>query len=79
MKLFTLYDSKAEAFEPIISIPSTGEALRAIEEAVKLPDHKFCKYKNDYTLFEVGAFNPQSGEIAIYSEKKLLLNLGSIQ
>jgi len=77
MKLFTIYDSKCEAYEPPISIKSTGEALRAVEIAVKEPDHRFCKYKADLTLYELGEFNEQTGLLHLYETKKHIMNLSS--
>lgn len=79
MKLFTIYDTQCETYDPIITINSTGEAIRGIEIAVKTPDHRLCTYKNYFTLYEVGIFDQQTGKIEIYPEKKHLLNLSEIQ
>lgn len=57
MKIFTIYDSKAEAFISPFYERSTGLAIRAFEDACNTPEHQFNKYPEDYTLFELGEFN----------------------
>ena len=56
-KCFAVYDCKVEAyFEPFF-FKTSGEAIRAIGEAVNKPEHNFCKYAADFTLFELGSWN----------------------
>ncbi len=73
-KRFTVYDSKAEAWlDPFYAL-ATGAAIRMFETASNQPDHDFNKYAADYTLFEIGTFDPQTGEETILPAK---LNLGN--
>lgn len=55
-KVFSVYDSKVEAYLPPVFNTSRGAMLRAVEEAVNNKDHQFSKYAADYTLFELGTF-----------------------
>lgn len=72
-KIFTVYDSKAEAYLPPFYTQATGLALRSFEAAANKPDHDFCKYPADYTLFELGTFDEQT---ANFTFLPAMLNLG---
>ncbi len=73
-KIFTVYDSKAEAHLPPFFSPATGLALRAFETAANTPDHDFNKYPGDYTLFELGFFDEIKCDWAFHEAK---INLGT--
>jgi len=72
MKVFTLYDSAAEAYDPPHFIRSTGEAVRLFSNAVKDPQTKVAKHPDDYTLFEIGEFDELTGQISMYNAHKSL-------
>lgn len=57
LKIFSVYDSKVGAFMTPFFSRTNGEALRAFTEAANSSDHNFCKYAEDYTLFELGAWD----------------------
>lgn len=59
LKIFSVYDSKVGAYLTPFFCRSTGEALRAFEQAAKDSSHNFCKYAEDFTLFEVGSFSDE--------------------
>lgn len=62
-KLFSVYDSKAEAFiQPFFS-PTTGTAIRSFESACNEASHDFNKHAGDYTLFEIGEFDHDSAKL----------------
>lgn len=73
MKLFTIYDSKAGAYlEPIIK-PRTADALRAFEFTCNQERHDFNTWPADYTLFEIGEFDSDTGKIKQHDQH---INLG---
>lgn len=72
--MFTVYDSKSEAYLPPIFHRSRGEALRAFEATANTPDHQFNKYAGDFTFFELGEYNDSTGEITQLPAK---INLGT--
>lgn len=74
-KVFSVYDSKAEAYLPPFMMPTKGMALRAMEECASSPDHQFCKHAADYTLFELGEFDDSKGT---YSQSTNHVNLGCL-
>lgn len=74
LKIFALYDSKAEAYNKPFYQQTTGAALRDFEEACKQPDSMIAKYPADFTLFEIGVFNDEDCEIIMHNAK---INLGN--
>lgn len=66
MKVFGIYDSKAEAYLPPFMMKSKGEALRALGAHVNDPQHNFCKYSEDFTLFELGSWDEVSGKYDLH-------------
>lgn len=78
MKLFTVHDSKAAYhFNPIVH-RNAGEAIRAFETAVENPESQFHKYPADFTLFEIGTFDVDTGGIKTYEDKILLVNASDL-
>ena len=57
LKVFGIYDSKAEAYLQPFFMKSKGEAIRALTALVNDKDHNFGKYSEDFTLFELGSWN----------------------
>lgn len=72
-KIFTVYDSKAEAFLPPFFTTATGLALRMFEDCANNPEHLFGRYPGDYTLFELGTFDSDTGQFEL---SKTMVNLG---
>lgn len=61
MKLYAVRDVKADAFMTPMAIPTEGLALRAFEEACLHPKSDVARYPQDYMLFEIGTYDPNSG------------------
>lgn len=72
--IFSIYDSKAEFYLPLVLFNSKGESLRNFADAVNNPDTMLSKHAADFTLFEVGSFDNTTGEIALLETK---INLGN--
>lgn len=62
-KIFSVYDDKAEAFLPPFFAMTQGVALRTFHQAATDENHQFCKHAADYTLFEIGQFDENTGTI----------------
>lgn len=63
MKIFTVFDAKAEAYLQPFYARTNGEAIRSFAEACSNPEHNFCKYGADFTLFDIGEFDENTGVI----------------
>ena len=74
-KIFNVYDSKAEAWGSPLFFDCRANALRSLGEAVNKisDDNQISKYPSDFTFFEVGEYDRQTGLIQIYETK---INLG---
>ena len=61
-KVFTVYDAKAQAFLTPFFETASGIANRIFMEACQNPEHHFWKYAEDFTLFELGEFDDNTGQ-----------------
>lgn len=61
LRAFAIRDSKAEAFMRPFFAVTRGIALRSIVDVVSDPNHEMYKHAEDYTLYEVGEFDDQTG------------------
>ncbi len=61
LHIFSVYDSKAEAFLPPFFYGTKGQAMRSFGDAVNEEGHQFRKHAADYTLFYVGVFDQDEG------------------
>lgn len=62
-KIFSIYDSKAEAFITPFFAPTAGVAIRSFATAANDEQHNFHQHADDYTLFEIGTFNSDTGDL----------------
>lgn len=72
-KIFTVYDSKAEAYLQPFFAETTGIATRDFEAAANDETHQFAKHAGDYTLFELGTFAEDTGQ---FTNLTTPINLG---
>lgn len=62
-KVFSVYDSKAEAFGTPIFFAAKGQATRAFDDQCNKPDSPMCMHPGDFTLFEIAEFDSSTGQI----------------
>lgn len=60
-KVCSIYDSGVMAYSPLLHFRAKGEATRWWTQQVNDATSPFNKTPGDYTLFEVGEFDDQSG------------------
>ena len=73
MKIFTVRDMKADYYMNPVTYKSTGEALRAFEQACKDKESQFNQFPSDFCLIELGEFDPSLGLITNHEVSKLLV------
>lgn len=61
-KVFSVYDSKSETYSPPMLYTTKGEAIRAFSDQANNKESSLCLHSEDFTLFEVGEWDDQSGE-----------------
>lgn len=66
------YDKKARAFlQPYyVSHPDVG--VRAFSQAVNTPDHQVHKFASDFSLYELGTFDDDSGKFDLLPQPKFV-------
>lgn len=74
VKMFCVYDSKAEAYLQPFFMATKGQALRAFTEVCNDSNHTFFKHASDYTLFEIGEYDDATGGVTSYATKQSLGN-----
>ncbi len=74
LKMFAIYDSKAEAFIQPFFFPKAGLAIRSFASAANNADSDFNKHAGDYTLFEIGSVDQDTGKVTSLDAPK---NLGT--
>lgn len=72
--MYTVYDAAAAAYLPPFYQNTTAQALRAWQSTINDPQSNFSKYSADYTLFQIGEYDDQTGNITMLDAK---INLGT--
>lgn len=62
-QLFAIFDSKVEAYLPPWTAPNAAVAMRTFETAVMREGSDFNNHSEDYSLWHIGNYDPQSGEV----------------
>ena len=63
IRIYAIFDNKAEAYmEPFFAM-TPGLALRAFADNTNNPQSIFNKHPEDFSLFEIGEFDDQKGEV----------------
>ena len=61
----SIYDNAAKAYLPPFVLPKIAMARRVFSDCINSPEHQFNKNPSDYTLFEIGLFDDNTGLIAL--------------
>lgn len=70
---FAMYDSVARVYTPPFYMASPNVAVRAFALAANTPDSKVGQHASDFTLFQLGEFDDETG---IHTPESPHLNLG---
>jgi len=76
MKLFTIFDSKAESHIMLLTNENQDTITREIKQ--RFQGTQIETFAEDYTLFEVAAFDEITGTITPYSAHRSVTNLVSV-
>ena len=63
MKVYSVFDSKALFWAAPFILRTNGEAVRAFASAANDPTHSWGRFPTDFTLFHIGYFDHETGEI----------------
>lgn len=74
LKIFTVYDLKAEAYMQPVFMVATGQMVRSFADTCEDKTHAFNKHPTDYELFEIGTYDDSNASITMHEHK---IHLGS--
>lgn len=72
--IYSVHDVKAEAFLRPFFVPTHGLAMRSFENEVKNPDSPMYQNAEDYTLFQLGEFDDDTGKFETLMAPKSVLS-----
>lgn len=72
--MFAVRDRAARAYLPPFCLPTVEMATREFGHAANLPDHKFSLHSRDYSLYQVGEFDDNTGLILVQSEPLFIIS-----
>ncbi|AXL15071.1 nonstructural protein [Microviridae sp.] len=73
MKIYTIYDSKAESHVMLLTNENEDTIKREITQ--RMAGTQIETFAEDYTLFEIAAFDEITGTITPYSAHRSITNL----
>lgn len=62
LKVFAVFDSKASTFGHPFFCHTRGVAIRSFSDAANDSKHEFGRHAADFTLFEIGEYDDQTGK-----------------
>lgn len=60
-RVFSIRDGKLGIFTPPFNYEHPGQALRAFDGVVKNSETMISKYPSDFSLYELGSFDEETG------------------
>lgn len=74
-QIFSVRDSAMDAFMRPFTLPTAGTAIRSFTDEVNraAPDNEMNRHPTDYTLYELGQFDDQSGLVTPHPAPKQIL------
>lgn len=61
LRVYSVYDSKAEAYMQPFYFNSRGQAIRAFSDTCNDPKSQLFAHAGDFTLFEIAKYDDQTG------------------
>lgn len=63
IRMYSVYDNRAEIFNAPFFIPSEGQAIRDFGDLVRDPQSRVSKHPDDYNLVYLGVFDDSTGTV----------------
>lgn len=75
LKIFAVYDSKAESYMQPFFMQTAGMAIRAFADTVnREPNSALAAHPGDFTLFQIAEYEQDTGE---FTQLPAKINLGT--
>jgi len=75
MNVFTVYDSAARKYLEPFFAETVEVACRMFRALVNKEGHQFNRFPEDYTLFHIGSYNDDEGQLSPISPHSLGVGL----
>lgn len=72
LEVFSVYDTKAQAYLPPFFLHNTAMALRIFQNCANDTGHTFGTNPEDYCLFHIGMFDDDTGSLTALQTPKSL-------
>lgn len=79
MFMFAVRDRAVQAFIVPFFLPSVEVARREFVYCANDPGHAFCRHKEDYSLYCLGEFESDTGELLVSKEPEFVCSAVSVQ
>jgi len=77
--IYSVYDSKAEAFLPPFFMRNAQMAIRAFAASVATEGSDFDRFSEDFALFELGSFSDVNASFLIHPTPKSLVTASALR
>lgn len=72
LKIYSVYDSKANTWGQPFTSPTRGQAMRGWDQVTNDEQSEIAKYPEDFSLFEIGEFDTEKGALSPYQSPESL-------
>lgn len=72
--MFSVKDNKSGLFfNPQVNV-HRANVIRGLQQELKNPESVISQYPEDYTLYELGQFNDETGEVISKTSPEMVIN-----
>lgn len=71
--LFCIHDSKGKLYGPPFAKAHRGDAERTFAQLTADPQSQIKQFPEDFSLYEVGTFDQNTGKIEAYAEPRHMI------
>jgi len=71
MKMFTIFDTKADIYSQPFYALTDHAAVRTFADAINTSDSPYNKHPEDYSLFSIADFDDRTGMVTTYPSQHL--------
>lgn len=75
IKIFAVFDSKADAFNSPFFIMNEGQAIRGFTDAVNDKNNPIGQHPEDYSLFRIGDYNDSNAALTPENPTALIIGV----
>lgn len=78
LKMFSIYDKKADQFNVPFFFAHDGQAVRAFSDLANDSQSTIAKHPDDYSLYCVGIFGDDVGKVSAYEKPERIVEASAL-